>query len=362
MASRAADQPLAQPETPAPDVPAIAVRHPGLLMAAVMGASIIQFLDATIANVAVPHMQTQLGASQESVTWVLTSFILALAVSTPLTGWLSERIGSRNLFLLAVTGFLVASALCGTATNLIEMVLFRILQGICAAFIGPLSQTVMLDINPPSKHGRAMAIWGMAVMIAPISGPMLGGWLTENYSWRWVFYINLPIGIPTLAVMWWLLPSRPKSRRRFDLSGYLMLAIGLAALQLMLDRGPHEDWFSSWEIIVEAMIAISALWMFIIHMATAKNPLFSADLIRNTNFLTAMAFMSAMGLAMVALAALLPPLLQSIYGYSVFDTGLLMAPRGLGVVVSMIAVQRLTPFIDMRLIIAFGWSVIIHSE
>ena len=190
-----------------PGKAALPVEHKWLLTVAVMGASIIQILDSTIANVAIPHMQTSLGATIDSVTWVLTSYILASAVAMPAAGWLSDRVGSRRLFLLAVAGFIVTSMLCGIATSLTQMVLFRILQGICAAFIGPLSQTILLDINPPEKAPRAMQVWGMGIMIAPIFGPMIGGWLTESYNWRWVFYINLPIGIPTLALLWWLLPS-----------------------------------------------------------------------------------------------------------------------------------------------------------
>jgi EmrB/QacA subfamily drug resistance transporter len=239
-----------------------------------MGASIIQILDSTIANVAIPHMQTSLGATIDSVTWVLTSYILASAVAMPAAGWLSDRVGSRHLFLFAVAGFIVTSMLCGIATNLTQMVLFRILQGICAAFIGPLSQTILLDINPPEKAPRAMQIWGMGIMTAPIMGPMIGGWLTENYNWRWVFYINLPIGIPTLLLLWWLLPSRPVTDRKMDVFGFAMLALGLASLQLMLDRGQHEDWFESWEIIIELFVTISAFWMFIVHSMTTKKPLF----------------------------------------------------------------------------------------
>ena len=227
------------------DQAAYPVKNKALLTLAVMGATIIQILDSTIANVAIPHMQTSLGATMDTITWVLTSYIIASAVAMPITGWLSDRIGSRNLFLGAVAGFILASMLCGIATSLTEMVAFRIFQGVCAAFIGPLSQTILLDINKPSDAPRAMSIWGMGIMIAPILGPMIGGWLTENYNWRWVFYINLPIGIPTLAILWWLLPSRPINRRQLDRFGFAMLAIGLATLQLLVDRGQQEDWLQS---------------------------------------------------------------------------------------------------------------------
>ncbi len=339
------------------DTAILPVKHRGLLMVAVMGASIIQFLDSTIANVAIPHMQTSLGATPETVTWVLTSFIIASAVATPVTGWLADRVGSRNLFLIAVAGFIGTSMLCGIATSLPEMVAFRIGQGIFAAFIGPLSQTIMLDINPPSRHARAMAIWGMGVMVAPISGPMIGGWLTESYSWRWVFYINVPIGIVTFAVLWWLLPSRAIVHRRLDYLGYILFALGLAALQLMLDRGQGEDWFNSTEILIEMAIVIAAMWMFVVHLATARSPIFPRALLTNRSFVTAMGFSALMGIVLIALSALLPPMLQNLYGYSVYDTGILLAPRGVGVLLSMIIATRTIAIVGPRVLIGTGFAI-----
>lgn len=344
-----------------PGKAALPVKHKALLTIAVMGASIIQILDSTIANVAIPHMQTSLGATIDSVTWVLTSYILASAVAMPAAGWLSERFGSRRLFLVAVAGFIVTSMLCGAATSLTQMVLFRILQGICAAFIGPLSQTILLDINPPERAPRAMQIWGMGIMIAPIFGPMIGGWLTENYDWRWVFYINLPIGIPTLALLWWLLPSRPITQRQLDVFGFAMLALSLASLQLMLDRGQHEDWFESWEIIIELGVAIAAFWMFAIHSISTQKPLFDPHMVTNRNFLTALMFGSLIGVMMYSIFALLPPMLQSIYGYTVFDTGALLAPRGIGILIGMIVAGRLITILDIRWIIFLGFSLVALS-
>lgn len=344
-----------------PGKAALPVEHKGLLTIAVMGASMIQILDSTIANVAIPHMQTSLGATIDSVTWVLTSYILASAVAMPTAGWLSDRVGSRRLFLFAVAGFIVTSMLCGVATNLTQMVLFRILQGVCAAFIGPLSQTILLDINPPEKAPRAMQVWGMGIMVAPIFGPMIGGWLTESYNWRWVFYINLPIGIPTLVLLWWLLPSRQITDRKLDIFGFAMLALGLASLQLMLDRGQHEDWFESWEIIIELGVAIAAFWMFAIHSMTTKKPLFDPAMITNGNFMTALMFGALIGLIMYGVFALLPPMLQNIYGYTVFDTGALLAPRGIGVLLGMIAAGRLVTLVDIRWIIFSGFSLVALS-
>lgn len=337
------------------DQPAYPVKNKGLLTLAVMGATIIQILDSTIANVAIPHMQTSLGATMDTITWVLTSYIVASAVAIPITGWLSDRFGSRNLFLASVGGFILASMLCGIATSLNEMVAFRIFQGVCAAFIGPLSQTIMLDINKPSEAPRAMAIWGMGIMIGPIMGPMIGGWLTENYNWRWVFYINLPIGIPTFAILWWLLPSRPINRRQLDLFGFSMLAIGLATLQLLLDRGQQEDWLQSWEIIIELLVVLAALWIFTVHQMTTKRPMFERLLITDRNFFISLNMMLFVGAMMFGVFALLPPLMQRLYGYTVFDTGMLLAPRGMGILLAMFVASRITGKVDARMIIFVGF-------
>lgn len=344
-----------------PGEPALKVKHKALLTLAVMGASMIQILDATIANVALPHMQASLGATFDSVTWVLTSYIIAGAVTMPAIGWLSDRVGSRRLFLWAVIGFVIASMLCGLATSLPEMVAFRIFQGVCAAIIGPMSQTILLDINPPERGPQAMALWGMGIMIAPIFGPMIGGWLTESYNWRWVFYINLPIGIPTIVLLWWLLPSRPIVRRRLDMFGFGMLALGIATLQLMLDRGQHEDWLQSWEVRIELMIAVAALWMAAVHMFFSRTPLFDRALISNRNFAVALVFSVVVGLMMFGIFALLPPMLQNLYGYTVFDAGLLLAPRGLGILLAMAFASRAASVIDPRVLMGTGFSLVVVS-
>jgi DHA2 family multidrug resistance protein len=326
-----------------------------------MGAAMIQILDSTIANVAIPHMQSSLGATQDTVTWVLTSYIVAGAIAMPMTGWLADRVGSRRLFILSTIGFIVTSMLCGISVSLTEMVIFRIFQGVCAAFIAPLSQSILLDINPPERAPQAMALWGMGIMAAPIFGPMIGGWLTENYNWRWVFYINLPIGIPTVALLLWLLPSRPINKRYFDGLGFAALALGLATLQLLLDRGQHEDWFESWEIRIEAIIAVSALWVFFVHQATTKKPMFDRELVTDRNFVTSLAFMIMIGVMMFGIFALMPPMLQSLFGYTVFDTGLLLAPRGIGILIAMQIAARFMGKVDARLTVGFGLIVTIYS-
>ncbi|MEO5866115.1 MAG: DHA2 family efflux MFS transporter permease subunit [Sphingomonas sp.] len=333
-----------------------------LLTIGVMAATIMQILDSTIANVALPHMAASLGATSDTVTWILTSYIVASAVAIPVTGWLSDRIGSRNLFLSAIVGFVIASMLCGLATHLPEMVLFRILQGIAAAFMNPLSQTVMMDINPKSKQASAMSIWGMGVMVGPILGPVIGGWLTDNYNWRWCFYVNVPVGIACFAILWALLPSRQIRHRRFDIFGFSMLAIAISSLQLMLDRGQTNDWFSSWEVWIEGMVALGTAWMFFVHMFTAKNPMFERNLFANRNLLTGIGFMLVIGVLMTATMALLPPMLQSLFGYPVLDTGMLLVPRGAGIVLSMWVAGQLTQRgLDPRILVGVGLSIATYS-
>lgn len=338
----------------APGAPLLETKNRGLLTVGIMGAMIMQILDTTIANVALPHMMTSLGATVDTVTWVLTSYIVATAIALPATGWLSDRLGSRNLFLIATGGFIIASMLCGIATSLEEMVIFRVFQGVFAAFINPLSQTSMLDINPPERAAKAMSVWGMGVMVGPIMGPVLGGWLTESYNWRWVFYVNVPVGIATFAILWFLLPSRPKARRSFDYAGFVYLGVAVAAFQLMLDRGQSEDWFDSWEVIIEGLAALAFTWMAVFHFITAKKPLFDRALFQNRNLVTGLLFMLVVGISTMAPMALLPPMLQNLFGYPVIDTGMMMAPRGVGVLFTMWVAGQLMGKVDTRIVIMVG--------
>jgi DHA2 family multidrug resistance protein len=333
------------------------VRHRWLITIGVMGPMVMQILDATIANVALSHMETSLGATRDTITWVLTSYIIATAIALPATGWLSDRVGSRNLYLIAIGGFVTASMLCGTTVSLEEMVLFRIFQGMFAAFINPLSQTAMLDINPPERANQAMSIWGMGVMVGPILGPVIGGWLTDSYNWRWCFYINVPIGAAMFAILWFLLPSRPRTKRTFDLTGFAFIAIAVASFQLMLDRGQEQDWFDSWEICLEGMIAAGALWVALVHLSTAAKPLFDRHLFDNRNLTIGMFFMVIVGMSTMAPMALLPPMLQQLFGYPVVDTGLLMAPRGVGVLFTMWLCGQLMGKIDARYMVMSGFLI-----
>ena len=344
------------------DVPHLPVQNHALLIVGIMAASLLQVLDTTIANVAIPHMQSSLGATADTVTWVLTSYIIASAVAMPITGWLSDRIGARQLFIASVAGFIAASMLCGMAQNLTQMVLFRAMQGVAGAFISPLSQSFMLDTTKPSKQAQMMSIWGMGIMVGPILGPVLGGWLTENWNWRWVFYVNLPIGILSLAILMAELPHREIGKRRFDITGFALLAIALSSFQLFLDRGAQADWFASLEIWVYAGLAAGCAWMAVIHFATAKNPLFPTRLFADRNFSIALAIMLVMGVVMFAPMALLPPMLQHLFGYGVIDTGMVLMPRGIGVLISMqfagLAVRR---GLDARPVIILGFLLMSAS-
>lgn len=350
-----ASRPAALPDSA--DRALLPVKHRMTLMFGIMAVSICQFLDATIANVALPHMQSSLGASVDTISWVLTSFIIAAAIFTPLTGWLADRFGSRNLFIWSTGLFLLASALCGAATSLPEIVLFRALQGAASAMLAPLSQTIILDINPPSKQTSAMTLWGATSMIAPISGPFLGGFLTDQLNWRWVYYVNLPVGLPALMVLYMLLPSRPILDRKLDLTGFGLIGLGLGALQLLLDRGQQQDWFDSWEIIFEAIVAISCLWMFIIRSRFSQHPLFRPEIYRDRNFLAGMGFGVVLGLTNIAFSAVLPSMFQNIYGYPVMTAGLLMAPRGIGMTLAMFPNAWASRKFDYRMLICLGLLV-----
>ena len=345
-----AKAPVPQHLTP----PTIVVKHKGLLTVALMLATVMQVLDTTIANVALPHMAASLGAAQNEIVWVLTSYIVAAAIATPLTGWMSDRFGQKRLFLFSVIGFTVASALCGIATSLPEMVLFRIIQGLCGAFIAPLAQTVLLNINPKERIGQAMAIYGMGIMVAPIIGPTLGGYLTESFDWRWVFLINLPVGILAVTMLLLYMPETDIKIRRFDFFGFGMLALGVGALQLMLDRGADNGWFESPETWIEFGLVISGLWVFVTHSLTAEKPFIDLRIFTDRNFTLGSVFMFIVGITLFSGLALLPPLLQNLMGYPVIFSSLIMAPRGLATFFSMMVVGRLTGKVDARIMMLFG--------
>ena len=326
-----------------------------MITISVMLATVMQVIDTTIANVALPHMQGGLSTTQDQIAWVLTSYIIAAAIMTPMTGWLAGRFGRKRLFLLSVVGFTIASLLCGAAQTLTQIVVFRLFQGLFGAALVPLSQAVLLDVYPRERHGYAMALWGVGVMIGPIFGPVLGGWLTESYSWRWVFYINLPVGILAyFGILAFVEEHRVENTRPFDFFGFAMLSLAIGACQLVLDRGEHKDWFASNEIVIATALSALGLYVFIVHSATAKHPFVDPRLLRDRNFISGILCIAVIGVVLFANLALLPPLMQDLLNYPVVTTGLILAPRGVGTMISMIVVGRLLTKMDPRLPVLAG--------
>ncbi len=337
-------------------------QHRVFITISVMLASIMQALDNTIANVALPSIQGSLSSTQDQISWVLTSYIIAAAIMTPLSGWLAGQVGRQRVFLFSIVGFTAASVLCGVAQSLPEIVAARLFQGVCGAALIPMSQAVLLDINPPEKHARAMALWIMGVIIGPILGPVLGGWLTENYNWRWVFFINLPFGILSFLGILSFMPETQIRKSRFDFFGFATLSLAIGAFQLMLDRGQLKDWFNSTEIWVEAALAGIGLYLFVVHMLTTKKPPFiSPALFKDRNFVTGNVFIFIVGVVLFATLALLPPLLQDLLNYPVVLTGLVTAPRGVGTLMAMFLVGWAMGKVDTRLVIAGGFALTAYS-
>jgi len=347
---------LTSPTAPARDV------HPGLVAISVMLATIMQALDTTIANVALPHMQGSLSATQDQISWVLTSYIVAAAITMPATGFVAAKIGRRRLLLISIGGFVVTSMLCGLAMSLEQMVVYRLLQGVFGASLVPLSQAVLLDSYPKEKHGSAMAMWGVGVMVGPILGPTLGGYLTDNFDWRWVFFINLPFGLLAFGgAFLFVKESTRQAHLRFDAMGFLFLGFAIGALQMMLDRGEQVDWFGSLEIVTYAVIAALAFYLFVVHMFTHEQPFLEPRLFRDRNFVVGTSFMFAVGIILLATMALLPPMLQHLMGYPVLTTGYLLAPRGVGTMVSMFLVGRIMGRVDPRLLLVAGLGLAAFS-
>jgi DHA2 family multidrug resistance protein len=335
-----------------------------MITISIMLATIIQALDGTIANVALPHMQGALSASQDQITWVLTSFIVAAAIATPLNGWLVDRYGLKKVFLVSVAGFTAASVLCGISGSLVEIVVARMLQGVFGAALVPLSQSVLLDINPREKHGSAMAVWGMGVMIGPILGPTLGGWLTDSYSWRWVFFINVPIGALAFWGIWRYIQEAPAARRvRFDMFGFVTLSVAIGALQMLLDRGEQNDWFGSVETWVELVLLLLSGAYFVGHTATrpAGQSFIDYRLLKNGNYVTGLLLIFIVGMVLFATRALMPTMLQGLMGYPAKLAGLVTAPSGLGTMAAMLVVGRLTGKVDFRLLLGAGFAITAFS-
>ena len=323
-----------------------------------MTATIMQALDTTIANVALPYMQGTLSASQDQINWVLTSYIVAAAIMTAPVGWIANRFGRKRIFIVCSAGFTIASVMCGLAQDITQMVLFRLLQGVFGAALVPLSQAVMLDSYALHERAKAMAIWGMGVMMGPIMGPSLGAWLTETYSWHWVFFVNLPFGIFTvLGLMIFMDETKKIVELRFDWFGFTALAIAIGALQLALDRGEQLGWLESNEIIAEFIIAAIGFYYFLAHSLTTDRPFIQFALFKDKNFVGGCVFMAVMGLVLFSTMALSSPFLQNVIGYPIITAGLLLASRGCGTFVAMMLVGRLMRHIEARTLIISGLSL-----
>ncbi|HEU0219004.1 MAG TPA: DHA2 family efflux MFS transporter permease subunit [Stellaceae bacterium] len=338
---------------------ASAAHNRGMITATVICACVLQGIDTTIANVALPHIQGSMSAAQDQISWVLTSYIVASAITMPLTGWLAGRFGIRFIFLASVIGFTITSGLCGAAETLPQLVIYRVLQGVFGAGLVPLGQATLLTIYPQEKHGQAMAIFSTGAMMGPILGPTMGGWITDNINWRWCFYVNLPVGaLCALGILLFIRQSRAVRRAEFDALGFGMMSVAIGALQLMLDRGQIKDWFHSTEIWIEAIIAGLAFYLLIVHTATAGEKSFvSRELLKSPNFIAGSLLMLAVGWILSGTLALMPSMMQNLMNYPVFDSGWMMAPRGLGTMLAMIFVGRTINRIDGRLFIVVGFAL-----
>src|SRR6187399_3113675 len=323
-----------------------------------MTATIMQALDTTIANVALPYMQGTLSASQDQINWVLTSYIVAAAIMTAPVGWIANRFGRKRIFIICAAGFTMASVLCGLAQDINQMVLFRLLQGVFGAALVPLSQSVMLDYYTLQERAKAMSIWGMGVMMGPIMGPSLGAWLTETYSWHWVFFVNLPFGIFTvLGLVIFMDETKKDMNLRFDWFGFTALAIAIGSLQLALDRGEQLGWLESGEIVAEFIIAAVGFYYFLAHSFTTDRPFIQFALFKDRNFVSGCVFMAVMGLVLFSTMALSSPFLQNVIGYPIITAGLLLATRGCGTFVAMMMVGRMMRVLEARTLIISGLSL-----
>jgi MFS transporter, DHA2 family, multidrug resistance protein len=323
-----------------------------------MTATIMQALDTTIANVALPYMQGSLSASQDQINWVLTSYIVAAAIMTAPVGWIANRFGRKRIFVICSAGFTIASIMCGVAQDINQMVLFRLLQGVFGAALVPLSQAVMLDSYALHERAKAMSIWGMGVMLGPIMGPSLGAWLTETYSWHWVFFVNIPFGIVTVGgLLVFMDETRQNTELRFDWFGFAALAIGIGSMQLALDRGEQLGWLESNEIILESIISIIGFYYFFAHSFTTAKPFIQFAIFKDRNFVSGCVFMAVMGLVLYSTMALSSPYLQNVIGYPILTAGLLLATRGSGTFVAMMLVGRFMKYIEARTLIIGGLSL-----
>jgi DHA2 family multidrug resistance protein len=340
--------------TSAPVGPAI---NPWLIAVAVMLGTFMEVLDTTVVNVSLPHIAGDLGATPDEATWALTSYLVANAIILPLTGWLANYFGRKRLLMAAVIGFTSASVLCGIAPNLALLIVFRVVQGATGGALQPLSQAVMLEAFPPQDRGKAMSFWGLGIVVAPMLGPVLGGWLTDSYSWRWVFYINLPVGLASILMTKAFIFDPAYIRRttaRIDKWGIGLLAIAIGSLQIVLDKGQEEDWFSSPMIVSLSVAAAVGLIWFIIHEFHTDNPVVNLRVFKERTYSGGVFLMTTLGFVLYGSLVLLPLLLQTLLGYPALQAGIAMFPRGLGSFIGMPITGMLLSRVDPRKLLAVG--------
>ena len=334
--------------------------NPWIVAIAVMFATFMEVLDTTVVNVSLPHIASSMSATTDEATWALTSYLVANAIILPMTGWLASRFGRKNLLMLSTTGFTLASFLCGAAPNLASLVIFRIIQGATGGALQPLSQAVLLESFKPEERGRAMGFWGLGIVVAPIFGPVFGGWLTENYSWRWVFYINLPVGIIAIIMTRLFVFDPPYLRREsrgIDYWGMGMLVVGIGALQFVLDKGQQEDWFASTMITTLAIVSVVTLIALIVYQLKAPHPIVDLRLFKDRSYSVGVFLMTVLGFVLYGSLVLLPLMLQTLFGYSSMSAGEAMAPRGIGSLFMMPMVGILTGLVDARKLLVMGLAV-----
>jgi DHA2 family multidrug resistance protein len=339
--------------------------NPWIIAASVMLATFMEVLDTSVANVALPHIAGNLSATSEEATWVLTSYLVSNAIILPATNWLSRFFGRKRFLIACIIIFTLSSAMCGAATTLGMLIVARILQGAGGGALQPIAQSVLMESFPPEKRGSAMAVFGMGVVVAPIVGPTLGGWITDNYSWRWIFYINVPIGILAIMMANAFIEDPPyiKNQKpgRVDYIGFGLMAVGLSALQLVLDKGQEEDWFASSFILLTAVFAVLTLVAFVVWELRSKEPIVNLRILANRNFAVGTLLMTMVGIVLYGTIALLPLFLQTMLGYPAVQSGMAVSPRGLGSICSMVIIGRLVGKIDSRWLIILGFSVLAYS-
>jgi DHA2 family multidrug resistance protein len=339
--------------------------NPWIVAASVMLATFMEVLDTSVANVALPHISGNLSATTDESTWVLTSYLVSNAIVLPATNWLSRYFGRKRFLIVCIVIFTLASALCGAATSLGMLIFARVLQGAGGGALQPIAQSVLLESFPPEKRGQAMAVFGLGIVVAPIIGPTLGGWITDNYSWRWIFYINVPVGALAIFMANAFVEDPPYIREqrpgRIDYVGFGLMALGLAALQLVLDLGQQEDWFESAFVLRAVVVAVVALAAFVIWELRSDEPIVNLRVLKNRNFAVGVLLISVMGVVLYGSIALLPLFLQTLMGYPATASGMAVSPRGFGSILSMIVVGRLVGRVDGRWLIMFGFAVLAYS-